>query len=376
MQVPGCTAQAPSWQQTLERVRQLSDAIFDRLEDTRSLLTSRAGNDHVLLARLSAAPAIPRASGYGLLPEIRADAPIAPVTPRQTVYSLRWLADRLQAELENTEALQADLPRQDLDSLVRRYEDLRNALRDLEDHLSYHAQWQKAVGEHPAYFRKNNKLLAKLREIEALEDVEGTEAHRVRLRTEVERDLAAFRPTPGLAMRRPEGGGKLLPVTVCTDIRDRGFLAAFTQGVDEAFSQSPAARAERFTVELSWRIIPAETLYPGGAPRRGDPVDPDSHLASFSDCPLILTTGGASTHASMGEYIVLGTEPETRRTLAHEFGHLIGFGDTYLRGYDGDPDDPYGVVLIEWTGLVDSLMGNPTGGPVDVGMIRRLLAAY
>ena len=76
MQVPGCTAQAPSWQQTLERVRQLSDAIFDRLEDTRSLLTSRAGNDHVLLARLSAAPAIPRASGYGLLPEIRADAPI------------------------------------------------------------------------------------------------------------------------------------------------------------------------------------------------------------------------------------------------------------------------------------------------------------
>jgi hypothetical protein len=91
---------------------------------------------------------------------------------------------------------------------------------------------------------------------------------------------------------------------------------------------------------------------------------------------LILTTGASSTNAWVGERIVLGTDPERRRTLAHEFGHLLGFEDAYLRGYTGDPNSVYGVEFVEWTGLTDDLMGNPGGGRVSSEMIETLLTAY
>ena len=91
---------------------------------------------------------------------------------------------------------------------------------------------------------------------------------------------------------------------------------------------------------------------------------------------LVLTTGGASTHAWTGRWITLGPEEVSRRTLAHEFAHLLGFDDAYLRGFDGRPDDRFGVVLVEWTGLRDDLMGNVRGGRVSRGMVETLIEAY
>ena len=67
---------------------------------------------------------------------------------------------------------------------------------------------------------------------------------------------------------------------------------------------------------------------------------------------------------------------EFKAILAHEFGHLLGFEDAYLRGYDGDPVDPYGVVIVEWSGLSSDLMGDSTRGQVNDEMINRLISAY
>jgi hypothetical protein len=78
----------------------------------------------------------------------------------------------------------------------------------------------------------------------------------------------------------------------------------------------------------------------------------------------------------VGDYIFLGTDPESRRTLAHEFGHLLGFSDAYVRGYDGDPGGEYGAVIVEWTGLSDDLMGSPGRGRVSSEMIETILTAY
>jgi hypothetical protein len=74
--------------------------------------------------------------------------------------------------------------------------------------------------------------------------------------------------------------------------------------------------------------------------------------------------------------ITLGPDPITRRVLAHEFGHLLGFSDAYLRSYQGDPRDPYGVVFLEWTGLIDNLIGSPAVGRVTNAMIETLIDAY
>ena len=111
-------------------------------------------------------------------------------------------------------------------------------------------------------------------------------------------------------------------------------------------------------------------------PARSTAIDMKEHLARFPADALILTTGGESTHAWVGHYIALGPNPITRRTLAHEFGHLLGFSDNYLRGYDGDSRDPFGVVLVEWTGLIDNLMGDSESGRVTEKMIEKLMEAY
>ena len=91
---------------------------------------------------------------------------------------------------------------------------------------------------------------------------------------------------------------------------------------------------------------------------------------------LVLTTGAESTHAFTGRYVALGPSPVTPRVLAHEFGHLLGFDDAYVRSYQGDPRDAHGVVVIEWSGLFDDLMGAPGSGRVGARMIDTLITNY
>jgi hypothetical protein len=370
--------QPPPWQAKHAQLQLLRDSIFSQLEEIQSALVLLVGEeDSALLTRLSLEPAKPRAGGYGLLPEIRENPPLAAVSPKQTLYSLKWLERRLFEELENTESLSEDLSQsQVLEALVNRFENLLKSLRHLENHLSYQQQWQESVVEYPEYFQKNNRLIEKYREIDALTEDESSETPITELSEQLIRDGVSFRSTPGLALLEGGGGEKVLPVVICTDIEDEGFLQDFEQGVDESFNQSAAATEHRISVELNWRVIAAKTMYPDGAPRQGDTIDMASHFSMFTDCPLVLTTGASSSHAMTGKRVVLGTDAVSRRTLAHEFGHLLGFEDAYIRGYDGDPGDPYGVVLVEWSGLTDDLMGNPDGGQVSNEMITTLISAY
>jgi hypothetical protein len=101
-----------------------------------------------------------------------------------------------------------------------------------------------------------------------------------------------------------------------------------------------------------------------------------AHVDRFPEQALVLTTGTASTHAWTGRSVLLGPSPLRRRDLAHEFGHLLGFADAYLRGFEGEPTGAFGVVVVEWVGLQDDLMGSPESGRVTETMIDRLIDAY
>jgi len=246
----------------------------------------------------------------------------------------------------------------------------------LEDNLTYHKYWQKAVVQHAEYFRKKNKWVAMAREINTLVTNNGPADEIAMLRQQLIENMTLFKPTPDLHTSNIEGGGLVLPVTVCTDIEDLAFLQVFLEGVQEAFSLSTAARAKQFAVDLKWRFISADTLYPVGVPNHGTKINMDAHRTLFPDCPLVLTTGDSSHNALVGSRIFLGTRPVSRRTLAHEFGHLLGFEDAYVRGFDGEPGGPYGVVIVEWTGLTDDLMGNSGSGEVSEAMVSTLITAY
>jgi hypothetical protein len=47
-----------------------------------------------------------------------------------------------------------------------------------------------------------------------------------------------------------------------------------------------------------------------------------------------------------------------------------------VRSYQGDPRDAHGVVVIEWSGLFDDLMGAPGSGRVGARMIDTLITKY
>ena len=84
----------------------------------------------------------PRSHGYGILPEIEADAPLAPVKLKQTTYSLVRLSERFeratQAAVALAEKASSD-PEAWLEPLVNEFERLREQRRNLDDHLAYHA---------------------------------------------------------------------------------------------------------------------------------------------------------------------------------------------------------------------------------------------
>lgn len=377
-----CVAAGPvlaqDWRQVHDRLSARNGALFSQLEQAHAVLSARvATEDPALLARLSLEPPQPRRSGYQLLPEIRENAPLKSVELQQTVYSLKWVEDQIDAADSAAADLQNRLQSEpEVERLVEDFESLAEQSRTLDSHLAYHAYWQDAVVQYPAYFAKKNRLLALVRKLDGMLRRGEPAATVEETRRAVAAELAPFRATPGLALAGADPGRKRLDVAVCTDIGDPEFLRRFRRGVDQAYNDSSAARAEAFEIELRWIHVTPGDLYGGQPPEHGAKIDPASHRARFANCPLVLTTGAADTHAMTGDRVVLGTRAVSERSLAHEFGHLLGFDDAYLRGFDGDPGDPYGVVFFEWTGLTDDLMGSPGAGAVTTAMVETLLAAY
>jgi hypothetical protein len=331
----------------------------------------RRGDD-ALRTRLSPTPPRPRPRGHGILPPLLDDLPIAPAPLECRRYSLAALTTDFAADLRDAailamRAADADEPPADL--LVE-LEHLRARHGFLESQLAYHRYWQRAVLDHREFFAGRNELLARAERIDSGLRA-GTPAESLaRERDELAALLAPFRPTGRTVERR--GEELVLSIELVTDIGDETFLAAFGEAIDAAWSRSPAARARRFRIELTWRRLPLDDLYPDDPPSRGTSIDEATHLGRFPRGALVLTTGAASTHAELGRAIVLGTDPVRPRELAHEFGHLLGFQDAYLRGYEGRIGDRFGVVLVEWSGLCDDLMGSSVHGVVTDAMLDRL----
>lgn len=343
------------------------------------LARARAAGEDELIERLRIEPPRPRPHGYGILPEILDDAPPESVATRRNTYSLETLSTAYARDFRDAAVLagravaEPELP---LEPWVDEFQRLRKRMRNLEDHLDYHARWQVEIVAHKTWFQWHNRISAQVSRMTELEQQGAAPEQAAALRNEILGRLAPFRPTPGLCLAERADGMRVLTVEVATDIEDDAFLDEVRQVVERTWSAPEAARAQRFALELRWRHIPPGKLYPAGAPVHGAAIDAADHGCRFPDEALVLTTGVESTHAWTGRSVLLGPSPISGRTLAHEFGHLLGFDDAYLRGYEGDPAGTYGAVIFEWVGLRDDLMGNPLGGAVTAAMIDRLITAY
>jgi len=369
------------WEHVHRWLREARDRMAHDLETAHAALLARAvaAEEAELVRRLRPEPPRVRSRGYGILPEIVEDTPARAVESGQRVYSLETLGPDYAPDLRDAAVLaarvasEAGLP---LAPWVAELERLRERLADFEDHLDYHAAWQVAVVGHRDWFQQRNRLADRVQQLFDLERQSKPPAEVGAVRRDLLAVIAPFRPTEGLRVERRARGVRVLAIDVWTDVVDPPFLETVRRAVERAYSDSAAAGVRRLALELHFRRIGAGELYGGRPPRPGDTIDLDDHLSRFPAGTLVMTTGAASTHAMTGRAVLLGPGPVQPRTLAHEFGHLLGFDDAYLRSYRGDPGGAFGAELIEWIGLSDDLMGNPQGGVVGLEMIDKLLEAY
>ncbi len=369
-------AATPPWHHVLAWLGDQRDAMSDDLTGAHAALVTRAENeDAAQLERLSPKPPTPRRTGYGLLPEIKPDATPRHGKPSERRYSIEVISTAYTRDMRDAAVLRAETAEGALPPLVDELKRLRKRLRNLEEHIDYHEFWQDAVVDQGDFFAERNRIVSRVREMDELQRENREPERAAELRRGVRADIAPFRRAPQLRIV-PGDEGQRLPVVVHTDIEDAAFLETFQDAVEAAWAEADACRALGLTVDLELHVHPPAELYPDGAPEVGAKIDTDEHLARFPEGSLVLTTGADSTHAWQGRAVLLGTAAVTRSTLAHEFGHLLGFSDGYLRGYEGDPDGRFGVILVEWTGLIDDLMGNTRGGVVTTDLLETLREHY
>jgi hypothetical protein len=380
---PVTTPVPESWAVICAWLREQAGTLaFDLDRALESLRESASEHDPSLLERLDEPAPTDRPPGYAILPEVLDDVPFTVITPRQRRYALKPISENFVTSFRDGRVLAERSARSGaatLEQAVRDYERVSGDLDNLLDHLAYHEQWQPEATAYQAFFAERNALVADVREMVALEALEPEEVDSERLdalRASVAEGMSSMHAAVDLRLERTDDGAWILPVIVHTDIVDADFRAAFVEAVEAAWNGAEAAQQSRFSLSVRLVLHEPDELYPEGAPPHGEPIVLEDHLARFPADTLVMTTGAASTHAWKGRRMLLGPTPITPRTLAHEFGHLLGFADGYLRGYDGSPGEPFGVVFVEWTGLRNDLMGNPAGGRVTQDLIDQLIETY
>ena len=261
----------PKWKIPHQKVTEKKDTMIQDLEVAHQVLTERAKVENPeLLAILEPEPPKPREYGYGILPEIKESPPLSKVKPLQTFYFIRWLETTFDPEYIKTRELkdlaQADA-KAELKPMVDEYDRLKKRLALLENHLSYHLQWQKALVDYPEFFAQKNLIVAKIRTVIKYKgDFEA-------LRKDMLGEVARFIPAKGLQITTDASGTKQLKVPVHTDITDDAFLTAFQEAIEEEYNKSPAAQAKRFRLHLDLIKVDPKTLYPKSVPAKGEHID-------------------------------------------------------------------------------------------------------
>jgi hypothetical protein len=160
-------------------------------------------------------------------------------------------------------------------------------------------------------------------------------------------------------------------VPLHTDIEDRNFIAAAKRTIEALWRLSENDNTYRVEIEVSH--LPGELLYAESeTPAEGEKIAVREHLRHFPANAAILTTGALTTHVE-NNAIVLGPHSISPRVLAHEFGHVLGFRDRYIRGYRDLGKG--GFEVLEAIADPRDIMGAPATGSVLPAHFDNLIRA-
>lgn len=302
-------------------------------------------------------PPEPVVFGYGLLPEIVDVFPVADDTPVSS-FSYSWPITEgyVEGEIQKLRQVNEDflaivdtITPALIGEFIDEYRTLVRNQRTVDGYIQYNRFWQRAISRDRPRFDQ----LTTLYELMTSGSPATAEA--------IQRVLGEPEVPSFVRIERSSGERVVLHVPVYTDIEDRTFLRRAEAAIEETWRVEDAGT--RFELDIEIRPVGLADLYPETtAPDSGDPIDIQDHASRFPEDGALLMTGAEATHGFVGRYVALGPGDLSVRTLAHEFGHVLGFRDGYIRGYRDLGDS--GFEILELTSTFDDIMGAPRQGRV------------
>jgi hypothetical protein len=357
----------PAYAREGDRVEEAFRVYRDRLNalftSLRGMVDQQPTGFAATLPRLqpqdAPAPLTPR-FGYGVLPQI-VDTP-PPAVPSVSAFSYSWpitdgyiagenvKLDRIEDELRNVPDISTDEKAARLGNLILEYRRLLTNQRTIDQYVQYNQFWQRSIAQDRARFDQLTKVYELMKSDEpdiarAIREVLGKP------------DVPSF-----VQVDRTKTDRVILRVPVYTDIQDDEFLTKAKRAIEELWQANDGGTT--YLVEIDLRKVPATA-------RPGDRIDMRAHTSAFPQDGAVLTTGAQTTNSLAGRYVALAPGDLSTRTLAHEFGHILGFHDGYVRGYRDLGDR--GFEILELTSVFDDIMSAPREGHVQVAHFKLIL---
>jgi tetratricopeptide (TPR) repeat protein len=347
-----------------------------------------------LLPELDEQPPAKPDYGYQLIPEILPDPDAAcadtsqvadskPYRPKSSRFS--WtitearidknvgrLVDPLNSGLKALTGISEPEERQQaIEEMVETYLELQKEHRFIEGMIQHNWLWQREISlRKPKYDQStliHDAIVERTLLIDALsadseEDYEKAlektayaGANYAGLKTELSaridtlNDLinAASRgltPRDHVRFEQPRPHLWVFHIPVITDIEDMGFLQEFKRAVEQRWCLRDGLHdgEDEFRIEIELRRLSAVELYGNDSdaaesdkikvPGQGEQISLIQHCRKFPKDAARLSSGARKTYIRAGCMFV-GPEDIGESTLIHEFGHLLGFADEYVRGY-------------------------------------------
>jgi hypothetical protein len=268
------------------------------------------------------------------------------------------------------------------EKLVADYRLLADNQGLIDEHIQHNLFWQKTIAEDKSRYDRLTTFHDGVLELQTLHDRLETETDpkTMALLRRREQELTAmihagrnsFYPPSFITFKRPRPGLLIVQVMLYTDIVDPAYLQEWIHAIEEAWQGT--VNESEVRVQVLLKPIQAHDLYQGEPyPRHGDHIDIDDHVARFpTGGGGVLTTGASATYAMAGQYIALGPHGISKNTMAHEFGHILGFIDGYFRGYRDLGQDGYEV--LEIVADPEDIMSAPYTGSVLSYHLEKLLS--
>jgi hypothetical protein len=295
--------------------------------------------------------------GYQLLPPVVEEYRTGGLE-RITTFSYSWDVTRSYIESEDRKLSEAREELRRLATsinegrarqLIGQYHELVDNQKVIDQYVQYNRFWQREIARNRPRFDRFTEIYELL--------VSGEPGA-----ADVARDVLGPPAVPSfLRIDTSRPGQTVLHLPVYTDIVDEGFLRTVEEGVERLWQVDVSG--QHYHLEVEFRKVSVSEIYPSGrAPAVGDHIDLDSHADRFPGGGAVLTTGAQSTYGYIGQYVALGPGEISVRTLAHEFGHVLGFDDGYIRGYRDVGEE--GFEILELTAVFEDIMSAPREGRV------------